>query len=228
MTNDISLTATPPPVPVSAGSSARTFPDIVGMRNSTFRKGEVLCRESAPGKAVFFLRTGKVKLIRKDRLGSKFLLGLLGPGDTVGLQAVLHNEAYTSTAIALEDTKVSSMDADAFRQWLALHSERLRQVMQMLCTELGRAENRMYAMTRASASARLAEALLMLGKTYGTDADGHLAVRLKPREYADLTNVARGTIYRLLRQFTDEGLIDFDGTNIILLDNSRLLRLAGL
>jgi CRP-like cAMP-binding protein len=201
---------------------------MTNLRHSTFRKGEVLCREGSPGRTVLFLHTGKIKLVRKDKLGRKFLLGLLGPGDTVGLQAILHREAYTSTAIAIEQIQASYVDADTFLQWLSHRPDRLHQILQLLCVELERVENRMYTMTRASASARLAETLLMLDKTYGATPAGSLTVRLKPREYADLINVARGTIYRLLKQFADTGLINFEGSTITLLDRMRLVRIAQL
>lgn len=213
---------------VSAGTSAQAalLSGIPHLRHSTFRKGEVLCREGKPGRTVWFLQAGKVKLVRKDRVGRKFLLGLLGPGDTVGLQAILHREAYTSTAIVIEHTRASYIDSDTFLQWLSHRPDRLHQILQLLCIELERVENRMYTMTHSSASARLAEMLLMLDKTYGITSAGSLAIRLKPREYADLINVARGTIYRLLKQFAETGLITLDGPTITLLDRPRLSKLS--
>lgn len=228
MTDNVSISENTIPVSVGLKLQAGTLPGITNLRTGTFRKGEVICREGSSGQTVFFLHTGKVKLLRKDKSGKNFLLGLLGPGDTIGLQAVLHGEAYTSTAIAIEAVNVSFIDAETFLQWLAQRPDRRHQILQLLCIELERVENRMYAMTRSSASARLAEILLMLDKTYGVAPGGGLSIRLKPREYADLINVARGTIYRLLRQFADTGLIALDGLTITLLDRIRLIRIAQL
>ena len=100
--------------------------------------------------------------------------------------------------------------------------------MRLLCTELGRAEERANSMIRISASSRLAEVLLMIDSAYGTGRDGTLGVVLRPSEYADLTNIARGSVYRLLNNFAELGIISFSGMTIRILDRSKLRSIAGL
>ncbi len=185
-------------------------------------------REHGAPAACYVIDTGKVKLMKKDRNGKNFLLALLRPGDAFGLPAVLHGEPYSATAIAIENTTGFRIDAVHFHRWYQQHPSNFQQVMRLLCAELGRAEERVHSMMRVSAPSRLAEVLLIVESVYGTNSDGTLAVVLRPREYADLTNVARGTIYRLLKQFADDGLIDFNSTTIRILDRSGLQSVAGV
>lgn len=193
----------------------------------SWKKGTVVFRENKPVQAVFFLRSGKVKLVKKDRKNHNFLLGLLKPGDSMGLQSALRNAPYTATAIALEDISVTRVETAVFLQWVAQHPDSSQHVLRLLCSELARVEDRMNSMMRTSASTRLAEVLLMLDKAYGVDSVGNLAIRLKPREYADLTNVARGTMYRLLKRFAESGLVGIQGTSVRLINREGLRHLAG-
>ncbi len=204
------------------------FPEIEGARAASWKKNIVIMRENGAPAACYVLTTGKVKLVKKDRNGKNFLLALLHPGDTFGLPAVLNGEPYSSTAITIENTTGFRLDAVHFHRWYQQHPSNFQQVMRLLCAELGRAEERVNSMMRVSASSRLAEVLLIIESVYGTNSDGTLAVVLRPKEYADLTNVARGTIYRLLRQFADERLINFSSTTIRILNRSGLQSIAGI
>lgn len=204
------------------------FPNIDGARPANWKRGAVIMRESGAPAACFVIATGKVKLVKKDRNGKNFLLALLRPGDAFGLPAVLNGEPYSSTAIAIENASGFRIDAVHFHRWYQYHPSNFQQVMRLLCAELGRAEERVNSMMRVSASSRLAEVILIIESVYGTSSDGTLSVFLRPREYADLTNVARGTIYRLLRQFADEGLIEFSGTAIRVLNRTGLQDVAGI
>lgn len=202
------------------------FSELRGSRQS-WKKGTVIFRENTPVKAVFFIHTGKVKLIKKDRQNHNFLLGLLKPGDSIGLQSALRQAPYTTTAVALEDICLTRVEAATFVQWIELHPNSLHHVLRLLCGELARAEDRISSMMRISASARLAEVLLMIDQAYGVDAMGNLSIMLKPREFADLTNVARGTMYRLLKRFVESGLIYMQDTSIRLVNREELRLLAG-
>lgn len=210
----------------SSDNTFSIFSELQG-QTYTWRRGTVIARENTPAQAVFFLLSGKVKIVKKDRQNHNFLLGLLRPGDSIGLQSVLRHEPHTATAVALEDVRINRIETAVFLQWLELHPTGFQLVLRLLCSELARAESRINTMIRISASARLADVLLMLDKAYGTDAHGNMAVVLKPREYADLTNVARGTMYRLLRRFVESGLITVQDMSIRLLNREKLRQLAG-
>jgi Cyclic nucleotide-binding domain len=66
-----------------------------------FEKGEILMRQGEPGRYVFILVAGRVKVARVDADGNELLLAVRGVADIVGELAVLGGEMRSATVTAL-------------------------------------------------------------------------------------------------------------------------------
>jgi CRP-like cAMP-binding protein len=72
------------------------------LQKRTYQAGEILFSEGEPGKAVFIIHSGKVKLRRATANGPRDV-GELAPGDFFGEMALLENKPRSAGAVMAED-----------------------------------------------------------------------------------------------------------------------------
>ncbi len=88
--------------------SLRAVAKAVSVR--TYRDRQTLCVEGHDAERVFFIRAGAVRLTRVEPDGSEILLGFVGPGGALGIEALFSNEtSTTATACGVVDCCTASV-----------------------------------------------------------------------------------------------------------------------
>jgi CRP-like cAMP-binding protein len=72
------------------------------LQKRTYHAGEVLFAEGQPGKAVYIIQSGKVRLTRSVAKGGERVLGELGGGHIFGEMALLENQPRVAGAVMIE------------------------------------------------------------------------------------------------------------------------------
>src|SRR5437660_11396077 len=78
-----------------------------------FPKGHVLFREGEPGKEMFVVQSGKVRISKKVRDVEKTLV-IIGAGAFFGEMSILNNKPRSATATIEEDAKLLIIDPKTF------------------------------------------------------------------------------------------------------------------
>ena len=91
--------------------------------------------------------------------------------------------------------------------------------------ELKIADDFIVNMAQKTVNQRLAEVLLYLSTTFGTDDEGYLALILSRADIADVVGTATELCIRTLAKFKKQGLIETKGKRIKVLDHSGLEKL---
>src|SRR6202161_1489363 len=94
--------------------------DRVGVLISHAR-GATLFTEEDPASHVFVLCSGQVKISSTSRDGKTMILKIAGPGDVMGLSAVLANVPHEVTAEAIEPCQVTTVRKQEFIDFLGRH-----------------------------------------------------------------------------------------------------------
>jgi CRP-like cAMP-binding protein len=98
--------------------------------------------------------------------------------------------------------------------------------MKSICGDLRSADDNMVNMAQKSVKERLAETLIYLHETFGTNADKTLKVQLSREELASMIGTATESCIRLLSDFNKLGLIELVGKKIVLKDINKLKKIA--
>lgn len=77
--------------------------------------GDVLVREGAPPESLFVLLSGSVEVLRRDRRGTDYVVGELGPGELIGELAPIDSRPRTATVRAIAPCKVLVLPEDLLR-----------------------------------------------------------------------------------------------------------------
>ena len=89
------------------------------MEQQTYRPGQEIVREGAPGDAMYLVVAGRVGVsTRSEELGTTFDLARLGPGEHFGEMALLTGERRSATVTALEPTTLVALSKAVFDRLL--------------------------------------------------------------------------------------------------------------
>lgn len=80
-----------------------------------FAPGEPLMRQGEPGDRMFLVRSGKVRVVKRDEGGAERASFLLGPGEPVGEMALLTGEPRSADVVADEPVEAVEIARESFQ-----------------------------------------------------------------------------------------------------------------
>lgn len=185
----------------------------------SFKAGETLCKMGCKPIGLLCLNSGKAKLINPGFNGVEQIIGLKKPMDFIGLRSVVLDCQSPVSAIALEDTTACVIERKYLYHVLKNNNRLAFKFMRYFARQLEQAEHRYTSNTQKNMRARLADALLHLLETYGTQKDNlTIDISLKRIEIASLSNMSQANAIRFLSTFSKEGLIEMEGRKITIKD----------
>lgn len=197
-------------------------------RQRQVRRGAVLQRENEACNELFILRKGLMMSYVLLDDGRRQILRFLFPGDMLGISSAIYREA-PETLTALSDCVVSPFDRGALSGIMVEHP-RLSALILVYCQiERVALTDRLAALGRTSAKARVAALLLELrNRLRATDKSiGKMFVLgLTQEEVGDATGLTAVHVNRMLRQLEEDGLISREAGRVTLIDERALARAA--
>ncbi|MBR2648911.1 MAG: Crp/Fnr family transcriptional regulator [Sediminibacterium sp.] len=196
---------------------------------AVYKKGQYIFNEGGIPSGLFCVNSGKIKLSIVGYDGKEQILRLAKAGDILGYRALISNERYHSSAIALEDTSLCIIDKQYFFSQLEQEPKLMLEVARKMSADLKKAEEHIVSLSQKNVRERLAEALLFLKATYGLQEDkSTINVKLSREEIADYIGTSTESCIRLLSEFNQDGIIDLHGKSIKIINLSLLIRTANI
>ena len=194
-----------------------------------YKKGQIIFNEQGLPLGLFCVTSGKIKLSKTGFDGKEQILRLSKAGDVLGYRALLSNERYHCSAVAVEDSLVCVIDKHYFVNAAQQNNKLLFELVRKMGTDLKVAEDHIVSMSQKNVRERMAEALLFIKATYGFAEDGQtINVVLSREEIADFVGTSTETAIRLLSEFNHDKIIELVGKKIKLLNLDRLIKTANL
>lgn len=169
---------------------------------------------------IYLIVTGKVKTLKLSEDGRELLTGIYGPDQYFGIPAFLSREPYAETAEALEDSTVCLLPKDMVDELLNKYPDVTRQFIQILSNNLLDKEEQLLQLAYHSVRKRMAEVLIRLCRQ--ENQDEVLNLKISRDNLAAMAGMATETVSRILSDFRDEDIIEKKGSQIIILDETRL------
>jgi CRP-like cAMP-binding protein len=179
-----------------------------------FKKDEYLFHENGVSDGVYFLISGKVKIIRNENRPAGMILYLAKPGDILGIHAVINEHNFTSSSVALVNTFVCFVPAEEFRVLVSGNNDYKMNVMKLLCSNIDLIENKITSRTEKTASERFAELLVLLADTYGISENNALKIDLSMDDLANLSGTSKGYLNKIIADFSQKEWISYKGNTL--------------
>lgn len=178
-------------------------------RERPLRRGATLIRENDPLGELFILKTGMMMSYVLLPDGSRQILRFLFPGDMIASSAMVYRDS-PETVVALIDSIVCPFERSAMATLVTEHPRLAALFMVLAQMERVALTDRLAALGRTSAKARVAALLLeiryRMRPTDRTKGDSFV-LGLTQEEIGDATGLTAVHVNRMLRQIEEEGLI---------------------
>ncbi|MDK9719018.1 MAG: Crp/Fnr family transcriptional regulator [Trichlorobacter sp.] len=200
-----------------------------GSRALSLKKRALLPYSGTACDAVYFVKYGRIKIIKTSPDGRELILDILGAGTLLGeLVWEPSSDDAGITAEAMEETLLCMMQRDNFDHLMELVPKLSTRITKLCGLRLKRIQNRLVDMLYCSVEVRLARTLLNLSEEFGvSEPEGVLIdLRLTHNELAGLIASTRETVSAMLMELHRKGLIEFCRHRILLVQPVELTTVA--
>ena len=183
----------------------------------TFKQGEIIFHEGDPGRFLYLVKSGQVRIFINGMDGSETSVILFGkPGDIFGELAVIDGLTRSASAVALGETVLYTMSRESFRDQMRQHPQLALNFMKVLSQRVRYNTKQMDSLATLDVPQRLARKLLELAQDYG---------RIEGQEVRIAMSLTQGNLASLIgatRESTNKSLGEFRKQNWIRLENGQI------
>jgi len=189
-----------------------------------YKKREIICKQGSFVSHVMYIEKGLAK-VYLDNGSNTLVLKMIPEGNLLGLSSVSedHN-TFQYSAMAYIDTEIRQIDINVFRQLLKQNADFAKEVIDIFSANSLQVYGRFFCLTHKQAYGRLADILLCLSERIFKQSEFHLP--LSRKDLAELSGMSSETVIRMLKKFSDDGLISMNGKNLRIIDYDRLQHIS--
>jgi len=192
------------------------------------KKGEIIFKENNFPTGVYAIYNGKIKISKLGEEGKEQIVRFAKSGDLIGYRSILSEDHYHASATALSDVKLCHIPRVNFIDSLKNNFRLNNYILKKLSTDLKKAEEKILSISQKSAKERIAETLILLHHEFGKKDNSSINVKLSRKEIGNIAGSTIETTIRTLSEFKKEGIIQFEGKDIIVNDITKLINIANM
>jgi len=192
-----------------------------------FKKHQIIHKEGDTPAHMMLLAAGKVK-VYKGGIGNRIqIIRMLKPGEHFGYRAIIANQPYNTNVVAVEASTVYMFKADFFLSMLRHNNALCYRFLEEMAFDLGASDARTVNLTQKHLRGRLAEAILLLKRSYGYEKDeATINIHLSRKDLASLSNMTSSNAIRTLTDFVNERIIAMDGRKLKIINEEQLVKIS--
>ena len=191
-----------------------------------YKKGELIFEEGEVVKGIYFVYDGTVKIHKKWGKEKELIIRFAKGGDIIGHRGLGSELQYPISGTALEATTVCFIDLQFFKTTITVNNEFTTQLLMFYAEELQRSERKMSNLAHMQVKGRIAFSLLALLAKFGKAADGSINIILSRQDLASYAGTTYETVFRLLNEFVQDGLVLLNNKNITIVNEEALKALT--
>jgi CRP-like cAMP-binding protein len=189
-----------------------------------YPKNRVIRFAHDPCDAFYLVLRGQVKVMLIAEDGREVVLALVRTGDFFGETALLDDEPYAASVIAMEDSTLLLLRRDDFRRSIRALPEMSFGLLRVLCDRLLEADHKIGGLMLLDVHGRVAHLLLEME----VRSPGGVLTELPTHQViAQMVGSSRETVSRTISAMAAKGLIDNGSDGVRILRRDELESAAG-
>ena len=136
--------------------------------SKTFRKGDIIFCEYAPGDPFYLIQSGRVQIVRIIGELEKNI-DILNPTEVFGEMAILEEAPRSATAIALDDVKALEFNRENFEVLMMGNPQIAMKLLKLFIKRIYDQKRRFLILTLDDVEAKVADVFLMLAENQAVD-----------------------------------------------------------
>jgi TolB-like protein/class 3 adenylate cyclase/Tfp pilus assembly protein PilF len=191
------------------------------------RRGQVILRQDGPERDVFFVIAGAVRMTTTAGRGRRIIFHDVPAGDMFGELPAIDGRSRFSEAVALRESFLASMSAEAFRSIVASHPSVRERLLRRLTGTIREFAERLVDLGATRVQNRVWGELVRLARQAGVSAN---AARVEDApthsEIASRVGTSREEVTREFSRLGRQGLVAREGRALLVRDVAALEKLA--
>ncbi|HEX3465165.1 MAG TPA: Crp/Fnr family transcriptional regulator [Candidatus Elarobacter sp.] len=183
---------------------------LAGAKPVRLARGEAAYLPGDPPDRVWFVRSGRVKIVRTGASSAETIVGIRAAGEVFGELTAAGAGPRTTSAVAIEPVEARTLPAAAFAAALERDPALARAFARGAARRLAAAEHELAELAGKSVAGRLVDALGRLAGEHGVPEPGggvRIGINLTHQDLADLIGTSRETLTKELAVLADVGLL---------------------
>ncbi len=189
-----------------------------------FKKGSIIFMEGEKGEAIYFVKSGKVKISKTSSIGKEYIIKIMEKGDVFAESILFVGGEYPATAEAIEDSEVIMLKNKDIENLILKNTEIALSIIKLMAKRLKNVAVIIENLALRDSIGRTASVLLTFAKERGINTkEGILLdLNLNRQDLANIVGTSRENVTRILSQMDKEGIIHLDRQKIIIRDIEKL------
>jgi len=180
--------------------------DLFSRYGEVVSRGTVLFYEGDPGREMYIILSGKVR-IAKEASGMEKVLVVLGKGEFFGEMAILNNKPRSATATVIEDCRILIIDRETFETMIRSNGEIAVRIIKKLAARLQEADNQIENLLLRDNMSRLVNHLKRKAREAGAPATGEYRMPFLPEDFASEAGISGHHLEDLLKKLRSAKIV---------------------
>lgn len=195
---------------------------ITSMRELS--KNEPIYFANDPSNAIFFLKNGRIKIVKYTSNGEESIITLINPGEVFGEMAYMDEEGRTDFAVTVEPALICAINKNDLGEFINKNPSLNKKLTKLIGLKLKSFSERIEDLVFKDANQRVISFLIRMADKNGKNVGNQIFVKpfLKHQDIAELTACSRQTVNYILTDLRDKNIINFDRKKLIINDLSAL------
>ncbi len=197
----------------------------------SYKKGVTIFARGDPGTTMLLIQSGRVEISVTTISGRKSILENLGPGEILGEIATFDGGDRSADATAASTVTGLALSRQDIAVFLRDYPDAAMSIISELCLRIRLTNEIVETKTNVAAGARLTRCLLRLADKWGTRTDAgtiKITQTFSQADIGEFSGLARENVNRYLKGWEADGILAFEGRNIILCDLDAIETIADL
>ncbi len=182
-----------------------------GRKIAKFRIKETVFAQGDPAKNVMYIQEGCVKLTVINENGNEAVVGVLGPGDFLGVKCIASLSSRRSTATAITPTTVLTIEKNEMIRLLHDEHEISNRLIASMLARSIREEDALMNQLLDCAEKRLMSTLLLLASFGPPDHPQDVLSKVSQEILAGMVGTTRSRVNFFMNKFRKLGFIEYGG-----------------
>ena len=187
---------------------------------SKFTAGEMIFKAGSPTSNAVFLSSGIAKIYLEGFDGKKIILGLCKPGRLIVGPGAYVDSTHHYSLVALTDVRACFIEMKLIKSYVKTNPLFAEGYLEDISEKSLRTFYKMMSLVQKKMPGRMAEGLLTLAdEIFESDEFSPILTR---QELGEFTGMAKENVVRILKEFSNEGIIYTNGSTISIKDKEKL------
>lgn len=202
----------------------QTLFDLTEEENSLIcKKNKYIYQCGEVAKSFFYIKSGRVKVIKSNINGKEFVSDILIPGNFFGHEAILKKGYYNEDAFAYDEVTLIHISKEKLMSVLNLNPSISMELVQILNRKLELSEEKLVSLAYDSVRKRTADALIYLENKFKKhEFDKQVEIKISRDDLAALVGTATETVIRVVGDFKKDKILEVKGRTIRILEMEKL------